>query len=334
MIARDLRSGVGALEPVGWPLLITLAGILCAAGVVAGIAASIQEAAVVWLALLCLGMALGGAVGVRAWMSRALLSAVFSAIVVLAIVRLAPGLLPRPSREQLALLLLIGLFGVTLQLLFVLRWLVPAAISAAMLVFATGSVYAVASHHATVPTRQAAPAVALPLGLSSRQTAGMAAQLRWLPVPGATGYSVTVGNRTFNSTQPSLTLRNQLAPGQPYRWSVRARLASGLGLASPSSSLRLIPAAVRTWHFDAGVPASSLITVYNAGGAQASVTFSGIPGVTVRRTAAPHTGVEIAVPATTSPLRIAADQPVIVTRITTSERAVHSVYAIPGPPGH
>lgn len=333
MITREVpRSAAAGLEEVGWAAFITAAGLAAALCVLAGLAAPVREVMVVWLALLCLGLAAAGAIGIRTWTARALVGVVLSLVVVAAVAWLEPALLPRPSREQLAFLLIIGLFGITLQLWFVFRWLVPAGISALILIAVAATVYA-RQHVQQQPAAQpAAPVVPLPLGLQSRQAAGMAAQLSWIPVSGAQGYLVKIGGYTQSSSGPTLTIRDTLAPGQAYTWSVRPRFASGPGMASPPSSIRLRPVPVKVWHFAAGATPSSLVTLYNDGNAPARVRLSGLPG-TVRppRIVKAQSGIEISLPALSTAFQIASNRPVIVTRVVTQGTAVRSVYGIPGP---
>jgi hypothetical protein len=76
------------------------------------------------------------------------------------------------------------------------------------------------------------------------------ATLVWTRTPGATGYVIRTGQKTYQSTEPRLALTAGLRAGHTYPWQVRARFGNQLGPASPRAvlhvPLRSMPALIAT----------------------------------------------------------------------------------------
>lgn len=327
-----LRGGEAPYEPLIWPVLLTVVGTAAALLTVAGSAATIQETAALWLAVLYLDMAIAGATGMRRWTARSLIVIVLSIVVASIMGRFLPVVFLASIRVQLTVILVIGLFGVTLYLWLVYRSLIPTTLASLIALAVAGAVY-VMPQPSTVPARQGSPPVPLPLDLRSRQTTGMAAQLTWSPVAGATAYIVSVGHYTLTSTRTSVIVRDRLVPGQAYGWRVRARLPSGPGLVSPPAHLEIRPQPATIWHFAASSAAtSSIATIYNTAAGPAHVTLAGsLPGVRSHYTVAAHGGTQIILPPVFPAVQFISDQPIILTRVITLGQTVRSSYGVPGP---
>lgn len=112
--------------------------------------------------------------------------------------------------------------------------LVVAAMLAALVVAAV--IFAPKLMHGS----QAATPDQAPTGLYTRQASAGEASVAWLPLPGATGYVVSVAHRHIHSAGAHLVLRGVLTPGVAYHWRVRAEFANRLGPSSAPASL-LVP---------------------------------------------------------------------------------------------